>query len=75
MFFHFVYLFYFRLVTLKPRETVDHASLETLMQGPLSPMAGRSINGIVISSRAADMKKASRFMDAPSFNYFYSDSV
>ena len=55
---------------LKPRETVVYASLETSMLDPLSPIAGRSINGVVISSRAADMKKASRFMDAPSFNGF-----
>ena len=75
MFFRVVYLFYFRLVMLRLRETVVLASLETSMLGPLSPMAGRSINGAVISSRAADMKKASRFMDATSFYLFWAHSV
>ena len=59
--------FCFRLVMLKPKETVVLASPETSMLGPLSLMAGRSINGAVIYSRAPNMKKARRFMDAPSF--------
>ena len=68
MFFRVVYLFYFRLVTLMPRETVVHVSLEKLLQAPLSLMAGRFINGVRISSRAAGMKKATRFIDVASFN-------
>ena len=68
--FRVVYLFCFRLVILKPRETVVHASLETSMQGPLSIMAGRFINGVGMSLRAAGMKKATRFTDAASFNGF-----
>ena len=52
---------------MKPRETVVPVSLENLTLGLHSPMAGRSINGAEIFSRAAGMKRASRFMDGPYF--------
>ena len=50
---------------MRQRETVVPVSLENSTLGLHSLMAGRSINGAVTYSRAADMKRASRFMDAP----------